>query len=70
MQERPEYEMTSLGGVQIAPENMPVWNPAFDVTPGELISAIVTERFAPHEREYLRYVCTSQLKLQLCVDII
>jgi methylthioribose-1-phosphate isomerase len=28
----------------VAPELSPVWNPAFDVTPAHLISAIITER--------------------------
>ena len=32
------------GAQQTAPEASPVFNPAFDVTPAELISAIVTER--------------------------
>jgi methylthioribose-1-phosphate isomerase len=29
--------------VSTAPEGVKVWNPAFDVTPAELIDAIVTE---------------------------
>jgi methylthioribose-1-phosphate isomerase len=29
--------------VSMAPEGVKVWNPAFDVTPAELIDAIVTE---------------------------
>jgi methylthioribose-1-phosphate isomerase len=37
-------EVTSLAGVQVAPEGTPAHNPAFDVTPPELITAIVTER--------------------------
>ncbi len=32
------------GGTQTAPANVPVYNPAFDVTPAELISAIVSDR--------------------------
>ena len=32
------------GGAQTAPANVPVYNPAFDVTPAELISAIVSDR--------------------------
>ena len=31
-------------GRRIAPEGTEVYNPAFDVTPAELIAAIVTER--------------------------
>ena len=43
IEERCETEVTSLRGVQTAPEGFPAWNPAFDVTPAHLISAIVTE---------------------------
>jgi methylthioribose-1-phosphate isomerase len=37
-------EVTSLAGRQVAPAGTPAWNPAFDVTPPDLITAIVTER--------------------------
>jgi methylthioribose-1-phosphate isomerase len=35
----------------IAPKGVMVFNPAFDVTPAEYITAIITERgiFKPHE---------------------
>jgi methylthioribose-1-phosphate isomerase len=36
-------EVTSLGGRRIAPPGAPAINPSFDVTPAELITAIVTE---------------------------
>ncbi|NQU44671.1 S-methyl-5-thioribose-1-phosphate isomerase [bacterium] len=37
--------------VRIAPDNSPGYNPAFDVTPAELVTAIITERgvFKPEE---------------------
>ena len=35
--------MTHLGGVRVAPEGVGVYNPAFDVTPAALITAIITE---------------------------
>jgi methylthioribose-1-phosphate isomerase len=35
---------TAVGKAVLAPPATPVWNPAFDVTPAELITAIVTER--------------------------
>ncbi len=44
IEERSAVELTHAEGVSIAPEGCPVFNPAFDVTPGNLISAIVTER--------------------------
>jgi methylthioribose-1-phosphate isomerase len=43
IEERAPEEITEVAGVRIAPEGCPVWNPAFDVTPADLISAIVTE---------------------------
>jgi methylthioribose-1-phosphate isomerase len=33
-----------LGGQRIAAEGAEAWNPAFDVTPAELVDAIVPER--------------------------
>ena len=43
IEERDPAELTHCGGVRTAPEGVPVWNPAFDVTPHGLITAIVTE---------------------------
>ena len=40
---RSPEEVTNLHGVQIAPELEKGFNPAFDVTPGRFISAVVTE---------------------------
>jgi len=37
-------EVLSCGGHPIAPAGAQAWNPAFDVTPAELIDAIVTEQ--------------------------
>jgi len=44
IEERDHNEVRFVGGVQVAPDNMPVYNPAFDVTPPELITAIITDR--------------------------
>jgi methylthioribose-1-phosphate isomerase len=41
---RSPEEITCIRGVSIAPENVKAMNPAFDVTPHRLVSAIVTER--------------------------
>lgn len=43
IEQRPSYEVTQMAGARIAPEGVLVANPAFDVTPANLISAIVTE---------------------------
>ena len=40
---RPSTEVRSIQGIHIAPKNIPVWNPSFDVTPAKLISGWVTE---------------------------
>ena len=37
-------EVTGWRGVRAAAEGVAVWNPAFDVTPAELVTAIVTDR--------------------------
>ena len=44
VEERPADELRTLGGVSITPPDVPVWNPAFDVTPVKLITGWVTER--------------------------
>jgi methylthioribose-1-phosphate isomerase len=44
IEERPASEVRTLGGTATAPADSPVYNPAFDVTPAALISAIITER--------------------------
>jgi len=43
IEERSAEELTHIEGVPVAPVGCPVWNPAFDVTPGSLINSIVTE---------------------------
>ena len=43
IEERHSSELTHAEGAAIAPEGTPVFNPAFDVTPGTMIDAIVTE---------------------------
>jgi methylthioribose-1-phosphate isomerase len=44
IEERGADEVLALGGGEIAPPGTAVRNPAFDVTPAELITALVTER--------------------------
>lgn len=44
IEQRLVSEVTSLNGQPIAPEGCDAINPAFDVTPAELIDAIVTEK--------------------------
>lgn len=44
IEERDPTEMFGIGGVRTVAEGVKAWNPVFDVTPAELIDAIVTER--------------------------
>lgn len=48
IEERRPEEVRGFGGVQTAPDGVPVYNPAFDVTPARLITAIITERGVAH----------------------
>jgi len=43
IEERPPQEVTHVGTWQITPDNTPVGNPAFDVTPSKYITAFITE---------------------------
>jgi len=44
IEERDGREVTHIGSHQLGPEGVAVHNPAFDVTPNEFISAIITDR--------------------------
>ena len=43
IEQRPSAEVTHVGGRQLVPAGVPVRNPAFDVTPARLVTAIITE---------------------------
>ncbi|MFE3054674.1 S-methyl-5-thioribose-1-phosphate isomerase [Nocardia sp. NPDC059239] len=43
VEQRAATEVTGFGGVATAPEGTKTFNPAFDVTPAELVTAVVTE---------------------------
>ena len=49
IEERAAEEVSALGGRRTVPAGVQVWNPAFDVTPAGLVTAIITDRgvFAP-----------------------
>jgi len=44
IEQRDEAEVTCGYGMRTAPEGVEVYNPAFDVTPADLITGIITER--------------------------
>jgi methylthioribose-1-phosphate isomerase len=56
IEERPAKEVTHVGPTQLTPNGAKVRNPAFDVTPHRLVTAIITERgvFRPPYAESLR----------------
>src|SRR5262249_21658966 len=43
IEERSAAEIVTLGGIPVAPAGIDVRNPAFDVTPHDLLTAIITE---------------------------
>lgn len=52
---RPEEEVLTIGGLRIAPDKAQALNPAFDVTPANLVTAYITDRgvFTPVELKTL-----------------
>ncbi len=44
IEQRPAKEVSHLGAIRLAPEGATIWNPAFDVTPAEYVTGIITER--------------------------
>lgn len=56
IEERKAEEIVAPNGTRIAPEGVTAYNPAFDVTPAELISALITEHgiIQPVSRELIR----------------
>ena len=57
IEERKYDEVISVGGKRIAPKGVRIFNPAFDITPPELIDAIITEKGilkAPYEESIAR----------------
>jgi methylthioribose-1-phosphate isomerase len=51
IEQRDASEVASWQGTRTAPAGMKVWNPAFDMTPAELITAVITDQgiFKPNE---------------------
>lgn len=59
IEQRPAREVTHVGDRRLVPEGVAVENPAFDVTPAALVTAIITERGvarAPYEQSLARHV--------------
>ncbi len=59
IEERDESEVLGWHGVRVAPENARAFNPSFDVTPSEFVTAIITEKgvaFPPFEESLAKLV--------------
>ncbi|MGI9041706.1 MAG: S-methyl-5-thioribose-1-phosphate isomerase [Gemmatimonadales bacterium] len=54
IEERGADEVAEWGGRRTAPAGAAVWNPAFDVTPAELVTAIITDRGIVAPRDVAR----------------
>jgi methylthioribose-1-phosphate isomerase len=63
IEERSGSELTEYAGKRIAPKGVGTFNPAFDVTPAELVTAIITERGIayPPYTESLRALKTAKI---------
>ena len=61
IEERSAKEVTEIGGRSVAPKGTPARHPAFDVTPAEFITGIITEKGAlqPPYNESLRDICNN-----------
>jgi methylthioribose-1-phosphate isomerase len=44
IEERDAAEVTHIGETQLTPSGVKAYNPAFDVTPAEYVSGIITEK--------------------------
>ncbi len=55
---RKKEEVLSIKGRRIAPDGVDVWNPAFDVTPAEFVTAFITNRgiIKPPFRENIKKI--------------
>jgi len=56
IEQRSRDEVAALGSRQLIPDGVGVWNPAFDVTPASLITAIICEKgvlFSPNREAVL-----------------
>lgn len=54
IEERKHEEMTLFGGKRIAPADINCWNPAFDVTPADLITGGIITEYGVYEPHKLR----------------
>ncbi|MEU2030545.1 S-methyl-5-thioribose-1-phosphate isomerase [Nocardia amamiensis] len=68
VEERAAHEVTGFGGMATAPAQTEVFNPAFDVTPGELVTAVVTENGVVHRNDPSRTAAIADVPRELRSD--
>ncbi|MEU2123159.1 S-methyl-5-thioribose-1-phosphate isomerase [Nocardia niwae] len=68
VEERAAAEVTGFGGAATAPADTAVFNPAFDVTPGDLVTAVVTENGVVHRSDPARGGATASTGPELGSD--
>ncbi len=72
IEERSAIEVTGFGETQSAPAGVQIRNPAFDVTPAELVTALITEKSVVHQpnrnklRELFSITQGSESDVQSC----
>lgn len=67
IEERNAEEVTHVGDTVIAPEGVPVYNPAFDVTPHRYLTGIITEEgicYPPFRESLRRAKLTAEARIQ------
>jgi methylthioribose-1-phosphate isomerase len=57
IEDRADHEVTHLAGAPTAPEGTATYNPAFDVTPADLIAAIVSDTGVARPRAGAQAIC-------------
>lgn len=57
IENRPDREMTHIGEHRIAAPGITCWNPAFDVTPSDLITRIITEKGVFNPKDLSKLFC-------------
>jgi methylthioribose-1-phosphate isomerase len=65
IEERPASEVTHVGETQVTPDEVNVANPAFDITPAEYITGIITEcgiATPPYEKSLAEFVRMARQK--------
>jgi len=63
IEERDEREVTHIAERRMVPEDIMIWNPAFDITPSRYVSAIITEKgivSEPYKKSLKQLKCQNE----------